>query len=97
MPAIRFRAEEPEIKDVPERKSRPPIITRCRGPIGFKRPDVRSQRFPDQGVILYQGIADDLPQVVVDELAAERINKSQQTNRCYWNDPFQRITKFHKG
>ena len=69
VPAKRVQAKAPKIKDHPENERWSPIVADCFVP-ALERPHIRSHGVPKLGAILNQGIAHNLAQIVIYELAA---------------------------
>src|SRR4051812_23662553 len=81
VPAHGMEPKEPEIDDLPGGERRAPIIARDYRAVAFERPHVGSERLPDQSVVLDQGVLNNLPRVVIDELAAQRIGEYENADR----------------
>lgn len=81
MPPQRMESKEPEVNDLPGGERGPPIIAAGNRAVAFERPHIGGEGFPDQPVVLDEGVLDDLARVVIDEFAAEGISEDDERHR----------------
>ena len=80
MPTERGESKAAKVEDHPEDKRWPPVVAR-RLLSAVDSPDIRSQRVPELGTVLDEGVAHDLPLIVINELAVQRIDVNDKA-RC---------------